>query len=590
MGGPATPMSEIGQVNSELTQAVWTDEAGRSATVRPTMPGIALTLLGVLVVTVLIGGLMLHQEVTKALSMLGETGSHGAASEASLQTARQLGQWQLTATLFTATCGVILIALAVAGNRRVENHWERQREKENSAWERLVRDLRGQIGQKQKLETGLREQNHEFQKQLETTSRAHREVKEQLEQIKLAREQFVHQRSELVRSKDVLELHVRARTQQLEKLQREYALILNSAGEGICGFDINGKVTFANPAAAKMMGAQVTEVIGRHAREVFPQFVQPSITAANGHHNPVEVVATRIDGSKFVAEFIRTPIQEGERAVGEVLMFKDITERTQAADRLAKKAEELARSNAELEKFAFVASHDLQEPLRKIQAFGDRLKAKCDEANLKEGRDYLERMQSAAARMQTLIYDLLSFSRVIRRTEAFAPIDLNTIAREILVDLEVRIEKSGGRVEVGALPTLEADGTQMRQLLQNLIGNALKFHLPSKPPVVRVESRKLPAGPTGENGPPMDGEWCEVSVSDNGIGFDEKYLDRIFEVFQRLHSRQEYEGTGMGLAICRRIVDRHGGRITARSTPGEGASFLITLPLRQPAKQDPEHD
>jgi PAS domain-containing protein len=138
-------------------------------------------------------------------------------------------------------------------------------------------------GRKQKLEAGLREQNHEVQKQLETMSRAYRDVKEQLEQLKLAREQFVHQRSELVRSKDVLELHVRARTQQLEKLQREYALILNSAGEGICGFDIGGKVTFANPAAAKIMGCRS----GRHARRSFP-VVQPSITASNGHHNPVE--------------------------------------------------------------------------------------------------------------------------------------------------------------------------------------------------------------------------------------------------------------------------------------------------------------
>jgi len=189
--------------------------------------------------------------------------------------------------------------------------------------------------------------------------------------------------------------------------------------------------------------------------------------------------------------------------------------------------------------------------------------------------------------MQTLIFDLLTFSRVISRTEPFVPIDLNSVAREVVGDLEVRIEKTGGQVEVGELPTIEGDSTQMRQLLQNLIGNALKFHAPGKPPVVRVEAKMLPQ----PNAPAADGKGgqaipqYELRIQDNGIGFDEKYLEKIFAVFQRLHGRQEYEGTGLGLAVCRRIVERHGGTITATSKPDEGATFIITLPARQGANE-----
>jgi len=259
-----------------------------------------------------------------------------------------------------------------------------------------------------------------------------------------------------------------------------------------------------------------------------------------------------------------------------VVLFKDITERKRSAEALVHKAEELTRSNAELEQFAFVASHDLQEPLRKIRAFGDRLKTKCASVLPVEGADYLDRMQNASARMQTLINDLLTFSRVISRTEPFVTVDLAQVTHEVLSDLEVRIERTGATVEVGDLPKIDADPMQIRQLLQNLIGNALKFHLPEAKPIVKVQSEIVDGG--------WDGPVCRLTIKDNGIGFEEKYLDKIFAVFQRLHGRQEYEGTGIGLAVCRRIVDRHKGNITAKSTPGEGATFIIHLPLRTRVK------
>ncbi len=242
--------------------------------------------------------------------------------------------------------------------------------------------------------------------------------------------------------------------------------------------------------------------------------------------------------------------------------------------------ESLRRSNRELEQFASVASHDLQEPLRKIQAFGDRLQVRSSSELGEQGRDYLQRMLASAGRMRSLIDALLTFSRVTTKAQPFVTVDLAATAEDVVSDLEEQMRRTGGRIDVGPLPTIEADPLQMRQLIQNLIGNALKFSRPNESPIVQIASRSL--GSANGNGDENNGSECyEISVRDNGIGFEEIYLDRIFELFQRLHGRQEYEGTGMGLAICRKIVERHHGSITAKSAPGEGATFLVTLPLRQ---------
>lgn len=241
----------------------------------------------------------------------------------------------------------------------------------------------------------------------------------------------------------------------------------------------------------------------------------------------------------------------------------------------SRQRQELARSNAELQEFAYIASHDLQEPLRKIQAFGNRLQAQFSEKIGDRGQDYLDRMHNAAERMQALINDLLSLSQVTTKAQPFVSVDLAQITREVLIDLELSIERTGGRVEIGELPTIEADPLQIRQLIQNLISNALKFHRVGVPPIVKVSSQTI----TLEQGvvEKLVVTHCQITIEDNGIGFDEKYLDRIFNVFQRLHNRSEYEGTGMGLAICRKVAERHGGSITATSTPGQGAKFVVTL-------------
>jgi signal transduction histidine kinase len=269
-----------------------------------------------------------------------------------------------------------------------------------------------------------------------------------------------------------------------------------------------------------------------------------------------------------------------------VHMRQEIDERHRAEEALREMTGQLERSNRELQDFASVASHDLQEPLRKIQAFGDRLTAKCGPQLGVEGRDYLQRMHGAAGRMRRLIEDLLTFSRVTTRALPFEQVDLSRIAADVLDDLETRIEQSQAKVEVDPLPILQADPLQMRQLIQNLISNGLKFQKPDRPPQVRVsaeivQEEKPDAAPMA---------MCRLSVKDDGIGFDERYLDRIFTVFQRLHSRTEYAGTGVGLAICRKIAERHGGSITARSVPGQGAEFIVLLPLKQPATESDGHE
>lgn len=260
--------------------------------------------------------------------------------------------------------------------------------------------------------------------------------------------------------------------------------------------------------------------------------------------------------------------------------------------------EELARSNEELQNFAFVASHDLQEPLRKIKAFGDRLRISTQGSLDEQSLDYLARMQNATGRMQALIEDLLSLSRVTTRAQPFVETDLNQIVQEVISDLEVQIQQTNGIVEVESLPIISADPLQIRQLLQNLIGNALKFHRPQVPPHVKIsclppiqtepQLDTFTTTPTNPHFPiqPIRQqnqiEQYEIIVTDNGIGFEQKYTDRIFNIFQRLHGRSEYEGTGIGLAICRKIVERHHGKISATSKPNQGATFTITLPRHPP--------
>jgi len=385
-----------------------------------------------------------------------------------------------------------------------------------------------------------------------------------------------------------------------EALSRERVVLrtlIDNLPDGIYAKDSTGKKILANPADLKTMRCKTeAEAIGTTDFDHFPRDIAEKFWADDQKVLQGQPVIDREEyflDDKSQKRWLLTsklPLcNRSGRVVGLVGIGRDITERKEAEDalrasegKLRQFAAQLERSNRELQDFAYVASHDLQEPLRKIMVFGERLKEKCGEKMDPEAGDCLERMQKAASRMQNLINELLTFSRVTTKAKPFEPVDLAKVAGDVVSDLEGRIELVKGRVDVGALPVIDAEALQMRQLLQNLIGNALKFRRPEVPPVVKVEAQVIFARRPQAGLDAPEEKLCRLTVSDNGIGFDEKYLDRIFNVFQRLHSRNEYEGTGMGLAIARKIAVFHRGDITAKSKPGSGATFIVTLPVSHP--------
>ncbi len=377
-----------------------------------------------------------------------------------------------------------------------------------------------------------------------------------------------------------------------EALAEEHNLlrsVMDAMPEQVFVTNRNGQFIIDNISHRNFLGVKLArEVEGKTVADFFPAAIADELVKDNRaimetgqpalNH---EDLVVRPDGEVVWIATTKVPLHDVEgRCTGLVGVSSDISVRKEAEERLRLAAEQLRRSNLDLQDFASIASHDLQEPLRKIQAFGDRLKIKCAAGLGENGRDYLDRMQDAARRMQILLHDLLTLSRVTSKAQPFERVDLRKVVEEVVSNLEVRIEQTGAQVEIGRLPLIEADAAQMRQLFQNLISNAIKFQREGTQPEVIVSAKVLDNAESLPGAMPGE-EICQIMVRDNGIGFDEQYLDRIFQVFQRLHSRSEYEGTGIGLAVCRKIVDRHGGTISAKSAAGDGATFIVTLPVKQ---------
>jgi PAS domain S-box-containing protein len=319
------------------------------------------------------------------------------------------------------------------------------------------------------------------------------------------------------------------------------------------------------------------------------------VTAYDAQNHPLKMIGVNIDVTERIeAEREKDRINQSLQDLNTNLEAI-VAQRTEVLRQLNT---ELQRSNQELQNFAYIASHDLQEPLRKIQAFGNLLEEEYGPA-LGDGKAYLDRIRDAARRMRVLIEDLLTFSRVTTNAQSFIPVDLATIVHEVIDDLEPRLNATQGRIEVGALPTVEADPQQMYQVFQNLLVNAVKFSRPDVPPLVKVYAQLRVDPESLVNADSVEEvretsskvslfvkQQYQIFIEDNGIGFDEKHLNRIFTVFQRLHGKSEYEGTGVGLAIVRKIVERHGGKITASSTIGQGSTFIMTLPALQSAAKE----
>ena len=394
------------------------------------------------------------------------------------------------------------------------------------------------------------------------------------------------------------------RAASLERQNDINRAVLDASGDGIRLVDLEGRTVLANSAIDRLTtevfglagDATLTErsVITERLSDPESYLATMETIAGDPECSTQDIFELRDTRRAFQRDTAPVRDSAGE-LIGRIIVVREVTadheaarlksellatvshanetlearvaERTELAER---RAHALSRSNAELEQFASVAAHDLQEPLRKIRMYCERLERKRDEVPAEVQADFV-RMEAAAGRMQNLISDLLDLARVNSRGRELIANDLGEVARHVVADLEVRIAELGATVEIEDLPIVLGDRVQLGQILQNLISNALKFHREGVPPSVRVATESC------ENGR------CVVTVADNGIGFEEKYAERIFGTFQRLHGRAAYEGTGIGLSIARKIAWRHEGDITATSVEGEGATFRLTLPLAKTA-------
>ncbi|HEU0078868.1 MAG TPA: ATP-binding protein, partial [Longimicrobiaceae bacterium] len=367
----------------------------------------------------------------------------------------------------------------------------------------------------------------------------------------------------------------------LRRSEARFAGIIAISSDAIVSTDEEQRITLFNLGAEQIFGYAAEEVLGKPLDVLVPEpfraghaahvrsFGESGVPARRMGERG-RVAGRRKDGEVFPADASISRLELGGRRIYTAVL-RDMTDRVRAEEELAARTEELERSNRELEQFAYVASHDLQEPLRMVasytQLLARRYRGRLDE----DAEEFIGYAVDGVTRMQALIKDLLAYSRVGMRGGAFEPVDAEDVLERVLASLGPTIEEAGATVGHGPLPTVTADAGQLGQLLQNLVGNAVKFR-GEAPPRVHVSAER------------GAGEWT-FSVADNGIGIDPDYAERIFVIFQRLHTRNEYAGTGIGLAICKKIVERHGGRIWFKPRPGGGTVFRFTLPDRESERE-----
>lgn len=379
--------------------------------------------------------------------------------------------------------------------------------------------------------------------------------------------------------------------EDLEDSRAKFAGVINTAHDGVISIDDSQRITLFNQGAERIFGYTADEILGKPIDTLLPkrfhtqhtqhitQFGLGDRSARIMTPDRSEVRGKRKSGQEFPAEVsISSLLLNGHYIYTAVV--RDASTHRESERQLLQYANALERSNKELESFVYVASHDLQEPLRKIQAFSSRLKKNYGEQLDEKAGEYLHHLIDASGRMRLLIQDLLSYSRVTTQAKPFAKVDLNNVLKSVLSDLEITIENTQAQIEVEQLATIEADEVQMHQLFQNLIGNSIKYRKDDRTPIIQIRGRL-----TRSTIEEVEQSVYEVVVSDNGIGFDNKYAKRIMGIFQRLHGRSRYEGTGIGLAICQKVVERHRGEIIADGVVGEGSSITVRLPSYQPSME-----
>ncbi|MEN8198487.1 MAG: ATP-binding protein [Thermodesulfobacteriota bacterium] len=413
-----------------------------------------------------------------------------------------------------------------------------------------------------------------------------RQTEKELISIKKNLEQRVDERtSELSQTNETLDRKIQEQLKieaALVNINDEFIQIFNSAPDGMRVIDRNFNVIRANHAYCQLTGRKIEEIQGNKCHEVFPGKLChtegcPLTRILSGEERvEVETLKTRGDGKLFPCIITATPFREpGGKLAGIVEVSRDVSNWKKIEMSLSATAEHLRARNLELKDFAHVISHDLQEPLILIQAFGEKIRTKCADDLPQKGKDYLEHIDKSAKRMQGLINGLLIYSRVSSKANPFEPVELKSIIDSVLEDLANSIERNQAHISMDEqLATVEADPLQMRQLFQNIIGNSLKYHHSDRRPEITI--RRLPFSDAYDNQ-----NYVRISIEDNGIGFDKKYQRQIFDIFQRLHTRQQFQGTGIGLSICKKIIDRHRGTISAEGVMDQGATFTVTLPRAQ---------
>jgi PAS domain S-box-containing protein len=365
------------------------------------------------------------------------------------------------------------------------------------------------------------------------------------------------------------DISARKRAQEsLRDSELRFRSVAETAIEGIISTDDQETICYWNPGAERLFGRPATEAIGQPSSIAVPDRVLSSYDHTKDLHvvgTTFETTGRRGDGSSFPLELSLSAWANTQGSRFFTGIARDITARKNAEQALEAKAEELSRSNQELEQFAYVASHDLQEPLRMVSNYTQLLARRYKDKLDADANEFIDFAVDGAKRMQDLIHDLLGHARVGTRGKEFKLTPIDKVASNALANLSGAIEEARAEVAIGPMPTLACDASQLAQVFQNLIGNAIKFRRPGDRPVIRVTAT------------PGRKSWT-IAVKDNGIGIDPKHFERIFQMFQRLHGRGEYTGTGIGLALCKKIVERHGGRIRVESEPGVGSAFLFTLP------------
>lgn len=354
----------------------------------------------------------------------------------------------------------------------------------------------------------------------------------------------------------------------------KFSLLLEAAPDAMVIVDRQGKIVLANTQTEKMFGYVLNELVDQQIEILLPQHLHQTHVQHRQHYyaDPkrrhmgagLELSGRRKDGSEFPVEISLSPLETAQGLLVTAAV-RDITTRKQADIKLQQLITNLERSNKELERFAYIASHDLQEPLRMIASFTQLLSKKYKDKLDQEANEYIEFAVDGALRMQQLITDLLAYSRVATKGKPFAPTDCKKIVEQAIRNLSVAIEESHAKITYDALPVIPADDVQLLQLFQNLLSNAIKFHDHHKPPEIHVSAHQI------------KNVW-NFYVKDNGIGINPEFHEKIFLIFQRLHGKKEYPGTGVGLAICKKIIERHGGKIWVESMFGKGANFCFTIP------------